>query len=151
MMPNDKKPIQMKIVESISNNQFLAAVFWGILACSLLNIIELEYNIAALFAPSPPSIGAGQFVGGIIAGYLSPGPRRTALKAGGYTGSIPILVLGPVALFSLMGERLLFLSLEVVLLQSTLGLMLVYPILVGSGGVVGAIGGYLGYWVSQKT
>jgi len=141
----------MKVVESISNNQFSAAVFWGILVCSLLNIIELKYTIAALFVPSSLSIGTGQLVGGTIAGYLSSGPRRTALKAGGYAGSIPILVLGPVALFALMGERLPVLPLEIVLLQSTLGLVLVYPILVGSGGVVGAIGGYLGYWISEKT
>lgn len=135
---------------SIFTGTFSAAIFWGAVVCALVNIIELEYNIAALVDPSAPSAGSGQIIGGLIAGYLYTGTRRDAVKAGGYAGSLPVLVFGPVALFLRIGTQSTAFTLESTVFQYAFGFLLVYPFMIGMGLLFGGIGGVVGYWISKK-
>lgn len=138
------------VIESIDSGRFSAAIFWGVLVCALLNIVELEYNLAALVSPASPSAGSGQLIGGFVAGYLYRGTRREALKAGGYAGGVPLLVFVPIALVLHIGTHSTVFSLESLLLQYALGFLLVYPVTVGVGALFGGVGGFAGYWLSKR-
>ncbi|ADD05155.1 uncharacterized protein Nmag_1579 [Natrialba magadii ATCC 43099] len=141
--------IRVLTTESIPNAMVSAAVFWGAVVCAIVNVIELEYNIAALVTPSTPSAGSGQIIGGLIAGYLYTGTRREALQAGGYAGSLPILVFGPVALVLHIGTQATAFTLEYTLLQYAFGFLLVYPFMICVGFLFGGIGGFVGHWISK--
>jgi len=116
----------------------------------LINIIELEYSIVALFDPSAPSAGSGQIVGGLVAGFLYAGTRRGALKAGGYAGGLPVVVLGPVAIVLNIGTQSTVFTPGFIALQYVLGFFVVYPFMIGTGMLFGGLGGAVGYWVSKK-
>lgn len=138
------------IFKSLFSRRFPAPIFYGALICLFINIIELDYNIAALVVPSAPSAGAGQIVGGFVAGFLQSGTRRDALKAGGYAGGLPILVLGPLALILRIGTQSVALPLGSIALQYVFGFLLVYPFMIGMGSLFGGIGAFVGQWLSRK-
>lgn len=142
--------IKSLITDSVSDSWFSAAIFWGAVVCAVINIVELEYSIAALVSPSAASAGSGQIIGGFVAGYLHSGTRRDALKAGGYAGGLPILVFTPVALVLHIGTHPTAFPLESIVLQYASGFLLVYPFMIGMGLLFGGIGGFAGQWVSKK-
>lgn len=144
------RKIRAIISKSIFSRHLSAAIFWGTVVCALINIVELEYNIAALFAPSLPAGGSGQIIGGFVAGYLEDGTRRDTLKAGGYAGALPIIVFGPVALVLRIGTPSTAFPLESTLLQYLFGFLIVYPFMIGMGFLFGCIGGLAGHWISRN-
>ncbi|ELZ03128.1 hypothetical protein C482_03869 [Natrialba chahannaoensis JCM 10990] len=144
-MAHQQSTLQDEIVRSITSGTFAAAVLWGAIVCTLLNIVE--YNMTGLLTSSY-TVGYGQLVGGALAGALYAGPRQEVLKAGGCAGAISVLVLGPITLLLIMTERALTFGIEAVVFESIVLLLTAYPVAAGFGALIGGIGAYISRWLS---
>lgn len=142
-MTHQRSSLRADIISSLSNGHFSSAVLWGTLVGCFASIIE--YNLSAMVS-DPYSVRYGILIGGIVAGFLYARSWRVAVKAGGYAGAIPVIVLGPLVYFFLMAELTPTIQIDVgVLLWSIGSAIIIYPGAVAIGMVIGSIGGFIGY------
>ncbi|WP_248516092.1 DUF5518 domain-containing protein [Salinarchaeum laminariae] len=93
-MSSDVAEFRNALASSLTDGTFTAAVLWGALVGSILTIVE--YNLI-VGSGGPIQIRYSMFGSGAVAGALYAGPRTSAAKAGALAGSIPVVVLGPIA------------------------------------------------------
>ncbi|QLG50877.1 DUF5518 domain-containing protein [Natrinema halophilum] len=148
-MTHQHSSLWADIINSISSGHFSSAVLWGTLVGCFASIVE--YNVSAM-GTEPYSVRYGILLGGIVAGFLYASSWRDAVKAGGYAGAIPVIVLAPLVYFFLMVELTPTIQVDGGVLLWTIGSsIIIYPATVFIGMILGAIGGFIGYSLASAV